>query len=147
MSEPEQQPSDFQGSMSGVPDKTERTAGMVCHLLGLCMFTCIPFANVIAPLILWLVKKDQYPFVDDQGKESINFQITMALAGVVLGMLYAITIVIAGIIGPVFMVFGLLIGLLGLALTAANVVFIILAAIQANNGVAYRYPFSLRLIK
>ena len=86
MSAPIQPPPDFPGSMSGVPDKTERTLGMLCHLLALCMFTCIPFANIFGPLVLWLIKKDDYPFVDDQGKESVNFQITMSLVYIACGL-------------------------------------------------------------
>jgi hypothetical protein len=131
MSEPEQQSPDFQASTPMAPDKTGRTLGMLCHLLALCMFTCIPFANIIGPLVLWLIKKDDYPFVDDQGKESINFQITMSLAAIACFILS-----LAGI--GIF---------LGLALLAVNLVFIIIATIKANNGEAYRYPFCLRLIK
>ncbi|MCX7426701.1 MAG: DUF4870 domain-containing protein [Planctomycetia bacterium] len=104
---------------------------MLCHLLALCMFTCIPFANIFGPLVLWLIKKDDYPFVDDQGKESVNFQITMSLAAIACFILS-----LAGI--SIF---------LGLALLAVNLVFIIIATIKANNGEAYRYPFCLRLIK
>ena len=131
MSQTGQQPPDFQTSTPVANDKTERTFGMLCHLLALCGYVGIPFGNIVGPLVIWLIKKDEYPFVDDQGKESINFQITMTLAGVVCGVLFLVVI-------------GLF---LLLALLVVNLVFIIIATIKANNGEAYRYPFCLRLIK
>jgi uncharacterized protein len=147
MSQAEQPSQDSQTPTPSATNQSERTLGMVCHLLALCMFTCFPFANIIAPLVLWLMKKEEYPFVDDQGKESINFQITMTLAAIALVPLYLVVIAIAETISPVFMIFGLVVWLVGLALTGANLVFIIIAAIKASSGEAYRYPFSLRLIK
>lgn len=131
MSEPEQQPPDFQTSTPVVSDKNERTLGMLCHLLALCGYVGIPFGNIIGPLVVWLIKKDEYPFVDDQGKESVNFQITMTLAAIVCMVL-------------VFVVIGFF---LLMALLVVNLVFIIIATIKANNGEMYRYPFCLRLIK
>lgn len=58
--------------------KEERTWGMVCHLAALAGYL-FPFGNIIGPLIVWLIKKEEMPFVADQGKESLNFQITMAI--------------------------------------------------------------------
>jgi uncharacterized protein len=128
MSETGQQPSDVSARAAGMPDKSERMLGMACHLLGL--LVCIPF-NIVAPLVLWVIKKDEYPFVNDQGKEAVNFQITMAIA------------VIASVILS-FLGVGVFIGL---ALFAVDVIFVIIATIKASNGEAYRYPVSLRLIK
>lgn len=128
MSETGQKPSDVSARAAGAPDKTERTLGMVCHLLGL--LACIPF-NIVAPLVLWLIKKDEYPFVNDQGKEAVNFQITMAIA--------AIASVILSFLGVGVFV--------GLAIFAVDVIFVIIATIKASNGEAYRYPLCLRLIK
>jgi uncharacterized Tic20 family protein len=117
--------------MSEALDKNARTWGMVCHLSALAMLTCIPFANVLGPLIVWLVKGKEIPFVNEQGKEALNFQITMTLV--------AIAALILSLVG---------IGIfLGLALVVVNVVFIVLASIAANKGESYRYPVSLRLIK
>ena len=131
MSQAEQQPPDFQTSTPMAPNKTERTFGMLCHLLALCGYVGIPFGNIIGPLVIWLIKKDEYPFVDDQGKESVNFQITMTLAAIVCVVL-------------VFVVIGFF---LLLALLVVDLVFIIIATIKANNGEAYRYPVTIRLIK
>lgn len=91
----------------------------------------------IGPLIIWLVKKDTMPFVDDQGKEALNFNITVAIAFVVLLLLSIMTFGIGLIIAiPLWVIIGV-----------AWLVFTIIAAIKANEGVRYRYPFTLRLIK
>ena len=119
----------------GTPTKEAKTMAMLTHLLALCGFVGIPFGNVLGPLILWLVKKDEHPFIDDQGKESLNFQITATIIGVVLG--------IASLIPLVFCITLPLL----VALLIAVLVFVIIAAIKANEGVPYRYPFTLRLIK
>jgi len=105
--------------------KDARMWGMLCHLLGL--FTCF-----IGPLIIWLIKKDEDPFIDDQGKEALNFQITVAIAWIVSAVLV-----------PVFCIGSFL----GIAVFIADLVFCILASIKANGGEKYRYPVSIRLIK
>src|SRR5690242_19907337 len=82
-------PMDYAGPSTGpaIPkDSSDRTMGMLCHLLAFSGHF-IPFGHIIGPLVLWLIKKDDSPFVDDQGKESLNFQITMTIAGVVAGIL------------------------------------------------------------
>jgi uncharacterized protein len=108
----------------------EKLWGMLCHLAALAGFL-IPFGNVVGPLIIWMIKKDQFPFVDHQGKESLNFQITVAIALVVAGILMLVGI--GFILLPVVAV--------------ASLVFIIMASIAANNGQAYMYPISIRLIR
>ena len=108
-----------------------RTWAMLCHLASFAKYLAIPFGNIIGPLILWLLKKDQHPFVDDQGKEAMNFQITITI-------LYAIAAVLAL----------LLIGfLLLIPIALIDFIFTIIAAVKANEGVAYRYPFTIRLIR
>ena len=102
----------------------ERTLGMLCHLLAL-------FLGFLGPLIIWLIKKDDSPFVDDQGKESLNFQITVLLATIVA-------------IPLCFVVIGFL---LWLVISIGDVVFIIIATVKANGGERYRYPICLRLVK
>ena len=57
-----------------VDEKQERTWALFCHIGALAGFI-FPFGNIIAPLVIWLIKKEEYPLVDDQGKESVNFQI------------------------------------------------------------------------
>jgi len=107
----------------------ERTMGMLCHLLALCGLV-IPLGNILGPLVLWLVKKEEMPFVDDQGKESLNFQISIAIYGVGAAVLSIIGIGI----------------LLGIALAAFWLVMVIIATVAANKGERYRYPLTIRLL-
>ena len=110
--------------------KEERTWGMLCHLIVLSGFI-IPFASIIAPLVIWLIKKDEMPFVNDQGKESLNFQITILIG-----------FIISFILAFVFIGF-----LLMIALAIFDLIMVIVAAMKANEGVRYRYPYNLRFIK
>ena len=112
------------------PSKDERTWAMLSHFSALCMFI-FPFGNILAPLIIWLIKKEEMSFVEDQAKEVLNFQISMTIY--LIGSLILIIILI-GI--PV---------LIGLVIF--NVIITIIAGIQANDGKCYRYPLNLRLIK
>jgi uncharacterized Tic20 family protein len=107
-----------------------RTYGMLCHLLAFAGFF-VPFGNIIGPLVMWLVKKDEMPFVDDQGKEVLNFQISMTIYTFVALLLCLILIGIP----------------LLLALLIADLVLTIIGAIRANSGEWYRYPFTIRFIK
>lgn len=111
-------------------ESQERTWGMICHLSALAGFI-IPFGNIIGPLIVWLIKKDESPFVDDQGKESLNFQISITIYCIIAAILILI------IIG-IFLLIGL--GILALVL-------IIIAAVKANSGEKFRYPLTIRLIR
>jgi uncharacterized Tic20 family protein len=110
--------------------KDARTWGMLCHLLAFSGLV-VPFGGILGPLVMWLLKKDVHPFVDDQGKEALNFQITMTIAVVISAFLM---IVLIGIV-------------LLPAVIITDVVLTIIGTIKANEGVAYRYPFALRLIK
>jgi uncharacterized Tic20 family protein len=104
------------------PDKDSITMGMLCHLLAI-------FTGFLGPLIIWLIKKDSSPFVDDQGKEALNFQITALIA------------TIACIFGFCF------VHILFLIVQVGRIVFCILATVEASKGVAYRYPVTIRFIK
>lgn len=121
----------------------ERTWGMLCHLSALSWMVGVPFGNILGPLIIWLVKKDQYPFVDDQGKESLNFQISIAIYLFTLGILAIPAIIAAAFCFPLFF---LLIPL-GLALLLMKLVCVIMGAIAANEGRIYRYPLTIRFLK
>jgi len=110
---------------------SERNWGTACHLAAFAGFIIPIGGGLLGPLVVYLVKRDEYPFVEDQGKESLNFQITMMIA-------YAI--------GAVLMVIG--IGFLLLVFVSIyEIVMIIIAAVQASSGVWYRYPINIRLIK
>ena len=116
--------------VTDVPTQDERTWGMLAHLTAFSGFL-IPLGNIIAPLVVWLVKRDQSQFVADQGKESLNFNISVLLAGAVCAAL-------------VFVLIGIL---LGVALFFYWLAMTIVAGIKASEGIRYRYPFTLRLIK
>ncbi|WP_147651585.1 DUF4870 domain-containing protein [Vulcaniibacterium gelatinicum] len=116
------------GAASGISAE-ERQWAMFAHLAALAGLV-IPFGNIIGPLVVWLIKRETMPFVADQGKEALNFQITVAIAAIVSMILIVV------VIGFVLL---FVIGVAALILT-------IIAAVKANEGVAYRYPFALRLI-
>ena len=73
------------------PDKDARTWGMICHLMALCGYV-IPFGHILGPLIIWAIKKDEHEFVNDQGREAINFQLTMTIA-VIIAMILIIIVI------------------------------------------------------
>jgi len=103
---------------------------MFAHLSALIGFL-IPLGSILGPLIVWQIKKAEFPFVDDQGKEALNFQITVAIAVIVCIVLMFV-----------------LIGMLLLPVVGiAALVFTIIGGIKANNGETYRYPMTIRLIK
>jgi uncharacterized Tic20 family protein len=102
----------------------ERTMALLCHLGGI-------LTGFIIPLIVWLIKKDQSRFVDDQGKEALNFQLTLliayALGGFTSCFLVGIFIIIAA------WIMGIIFGIMG--------------SIAASKGQNYRYPLNIRFIK
>jgi len=124
------------------PSSEERQWAMFAHLSALVGGILTSgwagsIGTFIGPLIIWLVKKDTMPFVDDQGKEALNFNITVGLIFLALLLLSIVTLGIGLIIAiPGWIIVGI-----------AWLVLTIIAAIKANEGVAYRYPLTLRLIK
>jgi len=108
----------------------ERMWGMLCHLSTFAGYL-VPFGNILGPLIIWLVKKDEYAFVDDQGKEALNFQISITIYSLVSGVL------ILALIGIPLLI----------AVIIFSVVMTVIAAIKANGGEYYRYPLTIRFVK
>ena len=91
----------------------------------------------LGPLVIWLMKKETMPFVDDQAKEALNFNITVAIAFFVLFLLTLGTLGLGAILTvPLMIIVGL-----------AWLVHTVIAAIKSNEGVRYRYPFAIRLVK
>jgi uncharacterized Tic20 family protein len=122
----------------------ERTWGIFCHLSALAAITQIPLANILGPLIIWLVKKEQYPFVSDQGKEALNFQISMTIYFFLL-MILTIPLFIGSFMWCFpFMLIAIP---LGVALAITDLVLVIVASVAASNGQAYRYPLTIRFIR
>ena len=65
-----------------------RTWGIFCHLGALSMYLGVPLGNILVPLIIWLIKKDDLPLVDEHGKQSLNFQISLMLYAVIAAIVY-----------------------------------------------------------
>lgn len=107
----------------------ERQWAMFLHLSSFIGYV-IPFGSIVAPLVMWLTKKDQSVFVDEQGKEAVNFQISV--------MIYAVISI------PLCFV---MIGFVTLFLVGMlEIVFTVVAAVKANEGLHYRYPMTIRMI-
>lgn len=113
---------------------------LFCHLSAFAGHF-IPFGNIIAPLIIWLVKKADHPFVNEHGKAALNFQISILIYFLVGGMV-ATALVITIIGAP----FAMLLFLLLIPAYIAYIIFIIIAAVKAGNGEHYEYPFTIRLL-
>lgn len=136
--------------------KDEKTWGALVHmggLIGMAIFSYI--GNIIGALVMWLIKRNDSAFIDNQGKEALNFQITLSFINLAIGLLYGIrhgiwsirriwrddfafsdwdvfTFTSVSAYGVVWVL---------------NIVFSIIAAVRASNGIAYRYPFSWRIVK
>jgi uncharacterized Tic20 family protein len=119
------------------PESQARTWNMLCHLSALAGFI-IPFGNMLGPLLVWQIKKNEIPSVNVHGKAALNFQITVTLAAF-------IGVVVAVILS--FFCVGFLLIPLVVLIGLAGLVFAIIAGIKANNGEDYKYPFSLNLVK
>lgn len=114
----------------------ERLWALIGHLSAFSAFIT-GIGCIIGPLIVWLIKRDTLPFAADQAKEALNFNITLAIA---FAALVIFSIMTLGI--------GLLLAWpIGTVLFVGWIVLTIIAAIKSNEGVAYRYPFTLRLVK
>jgi uncharacterized Tic20 family protein len=108
-----------------------RTWNVLCHATALAGFF-VPWAgHILGPLIVWLAKRSDSPEIDEYGKESLNFQISMLIYNVIAGVLCLV------LIGFIILVI----------LHVLNLVLVIIASIQASEGKFYRYPMTIRLIK
>ncbi len=112
--------------------ENDKTMGMISHLAAFAgLVVPFPFVNVIGPLVVWLTQKDKSAYIDFHGKESLNFQITLAIACAIAFL-------------SVFLLIGFLllpaVGIYGVVMT-------IIASIKAKEGVRYRYPFTIRFLK
>ena len=111
---------------------------MLCHLSALVGFIGVPFGNIIGPLLVWQIKKNEFPSVDVHGKAALNFQITVTLAALV-GAVVAVVLsffCIGWLLFPLVVLIGL-----------AGLVFSIIAGIKASNGEDYKYPYSFEFVK
>ena len=121
-------------SLETLPE--DRTLAMIAHLSAFAGFL-VPLGNVIGPLVVWLVKKDDAPFVAEHAKEALNFQITVVFVALAMALAVVVTFGLAAIlVAP-------LAGILAIVV----VVLTILAAVRAYSGGLYRYPATIRLVK
>jgi len=112
-------------------DPKHRTWATFCHLSALLGLIGIPLANILGPFVIWLLKRNEIPLVDVEGKEALNFQISMSLYMLLAALL-------------IFVFIGFL--LLPL-LVIVDLVCIIIASIKTSNGEKFKYPITIRLIK
>jgi len=112
------------------PSAEARQWAMLCHFAAF-FGLVFPFGNLLGPLVVWQLKRESHPYVDAQGKEALNFQITLSLALMLCGLLAWL------LIGFPLMA---LVSVVGLVLT-------VLGGIRANEGKPWRYPFCLRLLR
>jgi uncharacterized Tic20 family protein len=110
---------------------TERNWAMIAHLSALAFFLLPPVGGVLGPLVVWLAKRDQSPFVAEAAKEALNFNLAVLAA-------YAVCLLLALIF------IGLL---LGAALLIFWLVMTVVAAIRASEGIHYRYPVTVRIVR
>jgi uncharacterized Tic20 family protein len=108
-----------------------RTWCVLCHASALSGIFLHVFGHIFGPLIIWLLKRHDAAEIDAHGKESLNFQLSMLIYNVLAGIL---VLVVIGI--PLLIL-----------LYVLNIVFVIIASIQAGDGKLYRYPMAIRFIK
>jgi uncharacterized Tic20 family protein len=106
---------------------------MFCHLAGLCaLIPIVPvIGGVLGPLVIWQLKKDVNPFIDEQGKEAVNFQISILMYFLISVFLCIVCVGAFLVAATIFVFF----------------IFMLIAAVKANNGCHYRYPLTIRFIK
>ncbi|MBX7212052.1 MAG: DUF4870 domain-containing protein [Verrucomicrobiaceae bacterium] len=128
---PPQTPLPPAGTDPAPKNKDENTLGIVCHLLSLAGCVVPVVGQILGPLVLWLIKKPDSPYLDAVGKEVVNFNISFTIYGAIG---FILCLVFIGV---------LLLPLLGIAW----LVLTIIGAIKASEGKIYRYPLTIRLIK
>ncbi len=113
-----------------VVSQNERTTALFCHLSTFAGFI-FPFGNIIAPLVIWLMRRLDSPYIDHHGKEAVNFQISVTIYVVISAILILLIIGIPMLIAVGFF----------------SVVTTLIATVRASNGIEYRYPLAIRLVK
>jgi len=120
-----------EGPGSKEVNKDARMWAMICHLSALSGLVVPVVGCIVGPLVIWQIKKEEFPFVDEQGKEAVNFQISMLIYGIVAGLLCFVCV------GMVLLP----------AVALVDLIFLLIAAVKANDGHHYRYPLTIRFIK
>jgi len=110
---------------------------MWCHLTALSGLV-VPFGNLVGPLIIWQMKRNEFPSVDEHGKESLNFQLSM--------LIYLLACTVMAFVGTIVCL-GFLLWPLVVVIYFGALIFAVIAGIKANDGILYRYPVNLRIIR
>ena len=143
-------------SRKPTPEETSHAA--IIHISALSSLIGIPFGSIVGPLITWMIWRAQSKFVDENGKEALNFNLSILLYQillVIIGLILFLAPVLSALAtenpDPVSIIFSLpglwiLISGLGL-LSLFRIVLILVATIKAGNGELFRYPLTIRLIK
>lgn len=145
----------------------QKNIAAVIHLSTLAKYV-FPFGNFIMPLVLWTMNKEKSSFIDDHGKQAINFQLSIFLYFVLVSCL-TIPLFFFGVINSLdfpefwngydidfhvshydsanFIIFSILVGLLALAAIIIEIIFIVMATSKANQGEPYKYPITIKFLK
>ena len=111
------------------PDAEARKWAMLCHYAAFAWLLAPMIGNVIGPLLVWQLKRESDPYVDAQGREALNFQITASLALLVCATLSWVAFPLAALV------------------SVGALVLTVIGGIKANEGRAWRYPFCIRFLK
>ena len=124
--------------VTGEIGKEECKWAMFCHLAGLAgLSPLLPvIGSAVAPLVIWQLKADEFPFVAEQGRRAVNFQLSMLLYATIGTVICLVSLIGVFLIPVVFCVFGLI-----------DLILVLIAAVKANRGQHYRYPFTIRFFK
>jgi hypothetical protein len=125
------------------PDDSACMFAMLCHLAAFAGLI-VPFGNALGPFILWLIKRRDHPFIERQGRESLNFQITIILVSLIFGFL---SFFWAMLLPPLIILLAPLLISGGVLLAVYAAVMTIIAATKAYQGIDYEYPLKINLVK
>ncbi len=119
------------GTANEALTEEDRNMAMLCHLAAFATVVGIPLGNIVGPLVVWLIKREQSSFVDWHGKESINFQISVTIYVIISAIL------ILAIVGFVLLPFTIVFAF----------IMVIMATLRTNDGIRYQYPLTMRFVK
>ena len=111
--------------------KSERTWAIFCHLSALVAVIGVPFGNILGPLVIWLIKKNDMPLVDDEGKAALNFQLSMTIY-ILVALVLCLVAVGFVLIVPIIL---------------ADVILVIIASVKTSNGEKFQYPCTIQFLK
>ena len=129
------------GQPAGFEKDTDEAARNWATLTHLSSFTgyISGIGYIAGPVTMWLLRKDRWEFVDEHGKEAVNFNISLLIFAVASFLLVAVFSAFAGSFGVIAIVI--------IAVWIAHAIFTIMAAVKANAGESFRYPLSIRFVK